>query len=261
MRKILLLLISSIFIAQSAVLKNIEVFKQDKNLDVLLLLDETFDSRVQFFLLDNQKIIVFKNISFGEKWEKTFKSSVLNSINIFSKNDNLYLVPKGNDGFEIQAAKSKNGKILRVRFLPQDSIDHINVLMHRVPEVKLTQAAKDSKKYFIKDNYQYWLVLGVMAFLIIMLLIVRKKFNLKYFDNHKSNVNDFQIISSKNIDSNNKIVLLQKQNYQYILLLGNRQNIMIDKISLDNVESDKNFYVDLLESFEEKQGFKPKNAR
>lgn len=263
MKKIFLIFPILFAIAQSATIKDIEIFDRKENLDLLLLSDGIFSTNPEILKMQNEKIITLKNTSIDQKWQKHLSSSILNSIEVFSKNKNLYIVPKSEKKITIQAAKSKDGYTLRLRFIPEQSIDHIDSLINKTPEIKSKPIATFKKNSVLEEDYQYWAVLGIMGLLIIVLVFVRKKINLdnpwkkNKLDHHTS----LQILSAKNIDTNNKIILIQSQNYRYILLLGNKQNLLIDKIVLDGQENksriiDDDFWASLKQS-----SINNKNAR
>lgn len=239
MKKIFLILtlVAHCVFAQS-IIKKIEIFDRGNNIDVMFFSNSIFTASPQEFNIQDEKIILLKNTKSNQKIKKEFPSSVLKSLEIFSKNNDIYIIPKSKLPFKIQASKSKDGYTLRIRFAPIDSIDNISSIIEKSPSIKpqslnLTQPSNTG----IKD-YQYWLVLIVMIILILIMLFVRKKFspiNNKTLFNAKSS--KLEILSSKNIDANNKILIIGNEKYEYIILLGSKQNILIDKISLEHSPS------------------------
>lgn len=251
MKKIFLaltLLIHCAF-AQSFI-KKIEVFDRGNSIDVMFFSNSIFTSSPQEFNIEGEKIIVLKNITTKQKIQKKFTSSALKSLQIFSNNQDIYIIPKSKLPFEIQASKSKDGSTLRIRFSSTESIDNIASMIQKSPSIKpqsfKPQSFNSQSPTIGKPSstgiadYQYWLVLIVMIILIVIMLFVRKKFSPTHNKMFLSTKEcKLEILASKNIDANNKILLIGNQKYEYIILLGNKQNILIDKINLDDPSSSK----------------------
>lgn len=71
----------------------------------------------------------------------------------------------------------------------------------------------------------YVLYLCVFAFVIVLLLLLR------YIIRRSSNVNaSLKVVSQSQIDSKNKVVIFETKEYFYMVLLGEKNNILIDKI-------------------------------
>ncbi|PAF45137.1 hypothetical protein [Helicobacter sp. 11S02596-1] len=265
LQRLFLILAIALSIAQSIEIKDIQTFDRKGHLDLLLLSDGIFSSHPKILTIQNEKIIALKNLSISEKWQKKFSSSVLQSIEIFSKNDNLYIVPKSNKPFKIQASKSKDGYTLRFRFTPEESTSHINALLNKTPQIKSQPITLPQHNFLLDEDYPYWIVLGIMGFLIVVLVLVRKKFSSEnpWRKNKLDQYTSLQILSTKTIDTHNKIILIQSQNYRYIVLLSNKQNLLIDKIDLDSQENKKTIIDDdFWASLKQKQNsINKKNAR
>lgn len=242
MKKIFLILtlFAHCIFAQSLI-KKIEIFDRGNNIDVMFFSNSIFTSSPQEFNIQDEKIILLKNSKSSQKIKKEFSSSVLKSIEIFSKNKDIYIIPKSKLPFKIQASKSKDGYTLRIRFTTLESIDNISSIIEKSPSIKPQPLnIAQPSNIGIKD-YQYWLVLIVMVILILIMLFVRKKFsplsNKTLFNAKGSKL---EILSSKIIDTNNKILTIGNEKYEYVILLGNKQNILIDKISLDTTKENAN---------------------
>ncbi|MDO7252608.1 hypothetical protein [Helicobacter cappadocius] len=221
-----------------AMIKKIEVFDRGNSIDVMFFSNMQFTSSPQEFNIQNEKIILLKNATTKQKLQRNFASSVLTSLEIFSKNKDIYIVPKSKIPFEINASKSKDGYTLRLRFLFKKSIDNVNSIIKTPSSIKpdlfKSETSSNSTSLGMQD-YQYWLVLGFMVALILIMFFVRKKIrsstNKTIFEIKNSKL---QILATKNIDANNRLLLLGGEKYQYLILLGNKQNILIDKINIDN---------------------------
>lgn len=239
MKKIFLILtlFAHCIFAQSLI-KKIEIFDRGNNIDVMFFSNSIFTSSPQEFNIQGEKIILLKNSESSQKIQKEFSSSILKSLEIFSKNKDIYIIPKSKLPFKIQASKSKDGSTLRIRFTSEQSIDNISSIIKTSPSIKPQSLDIDKPSSRGIQDYQYWLVLVIMIILILIMLFVRKKFspiNNKVLSSTKGS--KLEILASKNIDTNNKILLLGNEKYEYIILLGNKQNILIDKISLNDSSS------------------------
>ncbi|PAF41478.1 hypothetical protein [Helicobacter sp. 11S03491-1] len=234
MKKILWMLIISVLLAQGAIIKKIEVFNRKDGVDLLLFSDKKFSSNPQEFKIEGNKIIVLKDTYLKQKWEKKINSSLLESLEIFSNKKDIYIIPKSSKSFKIQAAKSRDGYTLRLRFLPIQTIDNVKSLITQPTLIKSSPINLSKNSSPIPQDYQYWIVLAVMAILILVLLILRKKINPNTLK--KTTLiptSSLHILSTKNIDNHNKLVLFQIKNYGYILLLNNKQNLLVGEINLE----------------------------
>ncbi|PAF54078.1 hypothetical protein BKH42_02370 [Helicobacter sp. 13S00482-2] len=242
MKKILIILtIFCSYLFSEATIKKIEIFDRNNSIDVIFFSDMIFTSPPQEFNIQNEKIILLKNTKTEQKIQKKFPSSILDSLEVFSKNKDLYIIPKSKLSFKITASKSKDSYTLRLRFTPKKSIDNIQSIIKSPLSVKPASInrgiSSDTPNLGVQD-YQYWLVLAIMVALILVMLFVRRKLSLNkdkktIFEMKNSKL---QILATKNIDTNNKLLLIGGEKYEYLILLGNKQNILIDKIHVESPE-------------------------
>lgn len=70
--------------------------------------------------VEGQKVIVLKNAQLDSKKTMDFKEASLNALEMFSYQNDIYLLSKkAKAGLEIQASNSKDKKQLRFLFYPK----------------------------------------------------------------------------------------------------------------------------------------------
>ncbi|PAF46847.1 hypothetical protein BKH46_06430 [Helicobacter sp. 12S02634-8] len=253
MKKLLLLLTLTFSIALSDTITSIQVFKQPKSLDILLFSDTPITSVPQSLVLEGQKILLLQNTTFKapkQKWQQNFANAPIESLEIFSQNGNLYIIPKSKIAPNIQAAQSKDGATLRLHFAFAPP-SRLTTLLHKTPSLqkapidpalttptptisdttpKLSDTTPTNTAPSPISDYRYGLILGIMVLLIGVLLFVRKKLRMPLGSTQSAHYP--RILFSKPLDTHNKIILLQYQNNGYIILLGQKQNLLLDKFTL-----------------------------
>jgi len=78
----------------------------------------------------------------------------------------------------------------------------------------------------------YIIVIAILIFLILVLLYVKQK-TLKKLPKSLQNDN-YKLLYQKMIDPKNRIVMIELFNNRYLLLLGDKNNILLDKFSEQN---------------------------
>lgn len=223
---------------QTISIKKVEVSHQDGSTHLILLLNGIFSSNLKKFVFDGNQVILLKNTILDNQAQKNLSKLLLPAyLGIFSKNKNTYIVLNPNNSKTIlntKALKSIDGYILKLIFTHQEKIDNLSALLHRPSELKSTPIEPYNQTIGVQ-SYQYWSVLGVIAFLIIVLIIIKKKLNSSNLIKRKFQNSSLpiQIKFCEKINANNQIILLQIQNIRYVLLIGEKQSLLLDKIDLD----------------------------
>lgn len=241
MKKILSLLAFCLTFLGAIEIDNIKISKDKDNLNLFLHSTKSFTQNPKKFNFDNKEILLLKNTTYPQKYKKTFQNFFMDSIEVFTNSNNTYIVPSSNTPFEIKAFLSKDTHTIKVTFYKIQNTDNLNSLMNKQTELKPSNIELYDNSSAPKD-YQYWLILGFMIILIVILFLIKKRF-VPNFQIKSNKTTGFKILSSMNIDPSNKIVILQTQEYNYILLIGNKDSVVIDKIKItQNNDLDNDFW-------------------
>lgn len=136
--------------------------------------------------VEGQKVIVLKNAQLDSKKTMDFKEASLNALEMFSYQNDIYLLSKkAKAGLEIQASNSKDKKQLRFLFLPKgfhlaplpslkEKSQHANLASQDEKE----RAKNPSNALELKpplDLSHAYKGLAVIAALLLILYVIKKK--------------------------------------------------------------------------------------
>lgn len=220
-----------------------------------------YDQNPKLTEKENYKGIILPQIQAASK-NHPLKNFFLSEVQIFNIQNNLYILGIGDpQTIKITMQKSSKGDMIKIVFHqitpPKSQLD---LLVDKSLNEPLTaptlenQASPDStpnqqslqsqtilplKNDLKIDTWRYITVLGIMAFLVLILWIIKKyivakknfsgylgKFSTKkeHFDPTK-----VDIVSQKNIDSKNRILTIESNGYRYLLLIGMNNTTLIDR--------------------------------
>ncbi|WP_233702762.1 hypothetical protein [Helicobacter felis] len=174
-----------------------------------------------------------------------FNTSVLQSLDIFHKNNTLFIVPKSPLLFGVQAKLSQDKTFLRLEFTPL-----------LTPENKQVSKASPAKKEdFLKNLLPWdyvWKVGAVIGVLLLILFLIRRK-SAHQFLFPKVGLEP-SVTFVKPLDATHKLVTIEVRNQLYLILLNANQSVVLDKIDLDfSLKKDSNrLKEDLVEETKER---------
>lgn len=94
-----------------------------KAVQTTLTFEAPFNKTPKIMEVEGQKVIVLKNAKLDSKKTMDFKEASLNALEMFSYQNDIYLLSKkAKVGLEIQASNSKDKKRLRFLFCPKGFI-------------------------------------------------------------------------------------------------------------------------------------------
>ncbi len=192
----------------------------------------------------DQVITLYDIAPFVPKSER-FNTSVLQSLDIFHKNNTLFIVPKSPLLFGVQAKLSQDKTFLRLEFTPL-----------LTPENKQVSKASPAKKEdFLKNLLPWdyvWKVGAVIGVLLLILFLIRRK-SAHQFLFPKVGLEP-SVTFVKPLDATHKLVTIEVRNQLYLILLNANQSVVLDKIDLDfSLKKDSNrLKEDLVEETKER---------
>ncbi|WRD62158.1 hypothetical protein E5E65_02870 [Helicobacter pylori] len=212
-----------------------------KAVQTTLTFETPFNKTPKIMEVEGQKVIVLKNAKLDSKKTMDFKKASLNALEIFSYQNDIYLLSKkAKVELEIQASNSKDKKQLRFLFLPKG--------FHLAPPPSLKEqshhanlASQDEKEQTKSplntlelkpplDLSHAYKALAVIATLLLILYIIKKKI---VPTQGSFSAKDFKLEISVlgRVGANHKIISIETNKERYLVLLSDKYGPLLDKIS------------------------------
>ncbi len=211
-----------------------------KAVQTTLTFETPFNKTPKIMEVEGQKVIVLKNAKLDSKKTMGFKEASLSALEMFSYQNDIYLLSKKAKDLEVQASSSKDKKQIRFLFLPKG--------FHLAPPPSLKEnsqqtnlAQKDANEQSQNplnalelkpplDLSHAYKALAVIAVLLLILYIIKKKivpaqgsFSAKDFK--------LEISVLGRVDARHKIVSIETHKERYLVLLSDKYGLLLDKIS------------------------------
>lgn len=212
-----------------------------KAVQTTLTFETPFNKTPKIMEVEGQKVIVLKNAKLDSKKTMDFKEASLNALEMFSYQNDIYLLSKkATTELEIQASNSKDKKRLRFLFLPKG--------FHLAPPPSLKEksqhanlASQDEKERAKSplntlelkpplDLSHAYKALAVIVALLLILYIIKKKI---VPTQRSFSAKDFKLEVSVlgRVGANHKIISIETNKERYLVLLSDKYGLLLDKIS------------------------------
>lgn len=212
-----------------------------KAVQTTLTFETPFNKTPKIMEVEGQKVIVLKNAQLDSKKTMDFKEASLNALEMFSYQNDIYLLSKkAKMELEIQASNSKDKKRLRFLFLPKG--------FHLAPPPNLKEKSQQTNLAQKDTNEQpqsplntlelkppldlshAYKALAVIATLLLILYIIKKKI---VPTQGSFSTKDFKLEISVlgRVGANHKIISIETNKERYLVLLSDKYGLLLDKIS------------------------------
>lgn len=212
-----------------------------KAVQTTLTFETPFNKTPKIMEVEGQKVIVLKNAKLDSKKTMDFKEASLNALEMFSYQNDIYLLSKkATTELEIQASNSKDKKRLRFLFLPKG--------FHLAPPPNLKEKSQQTNLAQKDTNEQpqsplntlelkppldlshAYKALAVIATLLLILYIIKKKI---VPTQGSFSTKDFKLEISVlgRVGANHKIISIETNKERYLVLLSDKYGLLLDKIS------------------------------
>lgn len=212
-----------------------------KAVQTTLTFETPFNKTPKIMEVEGQKVIVLKNAKLDSKKMMDFKEASLNALEMFSYQNDIYLLSKkAKVELEIQASNSKDKKQLRFLFLPKG--------FHLAPPPSLKEQSQQTNLAQKDTNEQpqsplntlelkppldlshAYKALAVIAALLLILYIIKKKI---VPTQGSFSAKDFKLEISVlgRVGANHKIISIETNKERYLVLLSDKYGLLLDKIS------------------------------
>ncbi|GAA9362358.1 hypothetical protein TH0628_12450 [Helicobacter pylori] len=212
-----------------------------KAVQTTLTFETPFNKTPKIMEVEGQKVIVLKNAQLDSKKMMDFKEASLNALEMFSYQNDIYLLSKkAKVELEIQASNSKDKKQLRFLFLPKDfhlapppSLKEQSQHANLASQDEKERAKNPSNALELKpplDLSHAYKALAVIAALLLILYIIKKKI---VPTQGSFSAKDFKLEVSVlgRVDANHKIISIETNKERYLVLLSDKYGLLLDKIS------------------------------
>lgn len=252
-------------------IKDFTVASDDKKIEIIFLLDSTFNNSVSRKYSNTFGAIILENTIFNQK-KVIERTKLIKRVEIFQKNNDLYIVFAEND-FDLKYSIDvlSSNRILKIIVNQNESIASNLMANTTARQPSLENAISAIKNNSVPNNYittkspleletwRYVAVILVLSTLLIVLIIVKKKMQIKNDDSKEfsyfkktNKSNDTSLVNTSsnngvgvskiiNIDLKNKIIVLDGKDYKYLLFIGEHNSFIIDRIQNDEFDEDISF--------------------
>ena len=207
---------------------NVSYFPNNSKIDILFSLDTPFKGKVEKISNNDYKI---DNIFINRIEQKKFKNGLNLVISPLDKNSVEFKI-NYKSSLKIKASLTAKGYGLRIR------------IYGFTEQIKTPDLSTQPVQTGADFNYiNYLILIFILIILIIILFIVKKKMQQKLPT--KLQNDGYKILYQKMIDPKNRILMIELFNKRYLLLLGDKNNILLDKMfdedKLEEVSSQDGF--------------------
>ncbi|PUD88359.1 hypothetical protein C2R61_02125 [Helicobacter pylori] len=212
-----------------------------KAVQTTLTFETPFNKTPKIMEVEGQKVIVLKNAKLDSKKMMDFKEASLNALEMFSYQNDIYLLSKkAKAELEIQASNSKDKKQLRFLFLPKgfhlapppglkEKSQHANLASQDEKEQPQSPLNTLELKPPLDLSHAYK-GLAVIAALLLILYVIKKKI---VPTQGSFSAKDFKLEVSVlgRVGANHKIISIETNKERYLVLLSDKYGLLLDKIS------------------------------
>ncbi|MCQ2826023.1 hypothetical protein JT243_07300, partial [Helicobacter pylori] len=209
-----------------------------KAVQTTLTFETPFNKTPKIMEVEGQKVIVLKNAQLDSKKTMDFKEASLNALEMFSYQNDIYLLSKkAKAGLEIQASNSKDKKQLRFLFLPKGfHLAPPPSLKEKSQQTNLAQKDTNEQPQSLSNTLELkppldlshaYKALAVIAALLLILYVIKKKI----VPTQKSfSTKDFKLEVSVlgRVDANHKIISIETNKERYLVLLSDKYGLLLD---------------------------------
>ncbi|KOS33222.1 hypothetical protein [Helicobacter pylori] len=212
-----------------------------KAVQTTLTFETPFNKTPKIMEVEGQKVIVLKNAKLDSKKTMDFKEASLNALEMFSYQNDIYLLSKkAKVELEIQASNSKDKKQLRFLFLPKgfhlapppslkEKSQHANLASQNGKEQPQSPLNALELKPPLDLSHAYK-ALAVIVALLSILYIIKKKI---VPTQRSFSTKDFKLEISVlgRVGANHKIISIETNKERYLVLLSDKYGLLLDEIS------------------------------
>ncbi len=230
----------------AATLLNRNIYERENRVDLMLSFDAPFDGSIKRSRGGDGSIdIRLSNVHVLKPFAKELQNSIVESIAVTGAAENSALVKivPARKGVKVEASKTVDGFGLRLRIVPAAAAKSHAMLSKTEKESRPLVGAKTEENL---PGWRYWSVLGIMALLLVVLWLVKRKRSglggwlMPGIGGAKIAPEGAVIRYQKALDTQNRLILLEFNDRQYLMVVGS-SNLLLDTFSDERVEDPESF--------------------
>ncbi len=250
----LLLLAHTLF---AVTLLNQNIYEREKRVDLMLSFDAPFEGSIKKSVAPDGRLdIKLTGVQVLKPFRKELQNGLIEAVAITGagKNAALVKITPAAKHLSVDASKTIDGFGLRLRIIPA------TVPAEKTAAAKSTAAAVSQQQGATRPlntlkssdtlpGWRYWAVLGIMLFLLLILWLVKRKklpgmagagWLMPKTAGTKAYPEGAVIRYQKPLDPQNRLLLLEFNSKQYLLVVGN-SNLLLDTFSEERIEDPDSF--------------------
>lgn len=245
MRALLLALIFGIHLFASAIL-NYEFYPRSDRFDLMITFNKAYEGEIKRQTTPEMILITLKDASIYENVQKSFDNRLVNEIRIYQDGQDVNIAFITNLKLNLTASRASQGMGLRFR-LKEDVALKPQETQNQIAQTQETKELPHKNSVeFKEDNIdftRYLLVLGFLGVMIIILLIIKKRVGSNetkswLFNSMVPKNSDIKVISQKQLDMKNRVVIFEVGRKQYTVLIGQNSYLLLDKTEFSKKKSE-----------------------
>lgn len=229
------------------------VYERSDRVDIMLSFDSPYTGSIFQKKENNSTSLVLNSLSFNQNINKQLNSQILQQISIEPVKNSLIISLRSESDINLSASKTTDGFGLRIRVV--SAVASSPVTRPTVsPQTQSNQTPNLSNLNTLSEDesivgWKYMAVVAVLCILVIFLFIFRRyvmstkgmKISKKsgIFSDRLELKHGVETIYERPLDNQNRVVLLEYNSSQYLVLVGTT-NILLDRFGSD-IKSEEDF--------------------
>lgn len=245
MRTLLTLFLLSVSLFATTLL-NQNIYERENRVDLMLSFDAPFAGSIKKSSEGSGAInIRLTGVQVLKPFSKELQNGLVESVNITGSGNSAALIKitPAKKAIKVEASKTVDGFGLRLRILPAAAAAQAATTLKSEHKPLNTLKTEDTL-----PSWRYWSVLGIMLLLLLVLWIVkRKRFGtgggswlMPKTQGAKIAPEGATIRYQKPLDPQNRLLLLEFNEKQYLMVVGN-SNLLLDTFSSEKIEDPESF--------------------
>ncbi len=238
------LLLTTLLLASSLFASNIlsyKIYDRSDRTDLLLTFDTPYNGRISQKEALNKTTLLLYNANYTKQIEKSVTSQYISSFSIIPQNKRTALVLTLHPNTQFNVSKTVDSYGLRLRFT-KSSITQTSATSSVEAAVKSPTAIQTKTAPIANDRYI--IVVAVLILAVILLFFIKRKVEKNssgsgwLFKSQPAPFDNFNILFQKPLDNVNKVVLMEVNHRQYLVVLGNSHLLLDTFINKQNIDQD-----------------------
>ena len=228
---LLFLFASTLF---SANILSFKVYERENRTDILFTFDTPYEGRISKKRSDHTISLHLYGAQYFQNRTRQISSKFINAFSIVPHNKKttieLHIMPN----MDVKVSKTVDSYGLRLRIEPKAAAG-TQASQNPLPTLKHIQQSRTKNTLPHQSttlvNSRYFIVMALLLVAVILLFIFKKRMEKKggswLFKNTPAKMEDFKILFQKSIDNQNRVVLMEYLDRQYLAIIGS-SNILLD---------------------------------